>query len=630
MKRILAFLVLALVGTSVSLPAKADERIQLTVSRSTVIMGSETNVTPNISSIAEASSYNWLSLRFEVLLTNPSVVDLSFTARQSSQVACAGVLVGSGNLAQCSGTLKQSRTVINSGTVQASVPSSGITFVGNATHQFEAYVTAWLDVNLDGRISPYEPKSELTVITFLPASDLEASLAFEVDPPSRLLSGVSAWLTDSTGRENWGRGISSLVDLQRFQILVESCVDQRSICHYGSYSPIISSHPQLNSYRFDLPELLLSEGYANIRLAYFDTAESFVILGEEAFDYSPVPLGKAQTRIEAVTVSPRSNLPWPFDSQTRNQYLADNQTQFAYSTRFTDSAGKPLSSKLVHVKVDSTNLGSASDLKVDGRQITPPGAASRDIVWLERITDANGEVRLEFQNLNPVIWQSLEISSRLSGHDAHYYQRGGYVERVTWVPSDRQLKLEINQTSGTSLTATATLQGPTSYGSKLPVVQFRSGKNVLFENSWMRFTGGSNYSEFGSISAQNTVRMRIKTKEAGVETLTAKVWFDGQPYEASIQVAYDGRTGQLAVITQQLYDLEPQFTLESSGSQWRVRIDNAQGQRVSIRAGSRWYSVTPTSNKHVFSVGSIAGKSLTISAYVNGFLEFEQTTTIRR
>jgi hypothetical protein len=67
----------------------------------------------------------------------------------------------------------------------------------------------------------------------------------------------------------------------------------------------------------------------------------------------------------------------------------------------------------------------------------------------------------------------------------------------------------------------------------------------------------------------------------------------------------------------------------SSNGQWLVRVENASGREVTIKAGSKWLKSTAQSDSFLVSGASQSGAPLPIKVWVNGALMFDQKITIR-
>ncbi len=67
----------------------------------------------------------------------------------------------------------------------------------------------------------------------------------------------------------------------------------------------------------------------------------------------------------------------------------------------------------------------------------------------------------------------------------------------------------------------------------------------------------------------------------------------------------------------------------SSNGQWLVRVENASGREVTIKAGSKWVKSTALSDSFLVTGASQVGTQLPLKVWVNGTLIFDQKITIR-
>lgn len=635
MKRFAAAAILAIV-TSVSAPhAFADQRISFQAYRNLVVMGYGSALTPVISQVSDASSYDWNALKYEVVTDENMSVSASYRVLQSSQVSCSGTLAGTGNLAVCEGGLATGRQVLNGGTAQASIPNSGLTVTGHSSIEFEARITAWLDVNGDGEVSPLEPKSPPALITFIPAKDLGASLNFEVDPPGRHNGGLSGWIYDSSGRESWGRGLSSVLDLSKFVVHVERCVGIESPCTFHSYSPVLVAHPQLQAYRFNMSHEWAGNALTKISLAYQDFPDSFTVLSSRVFDYSGSVPGSAQTEVMATRNSTAPILTRKPKVFERFTYLSDLTSGFTYRARFLDDTGNPLGGEVVDIKIDSTELGNSSALSVDGRSLALSTGDSRDVIWLQRVTNGDGVVEISVSSSLPTLWQSVAIESQIKGQEAHRGGLGGFVERIFWQPSKRTFSLDVSETSVNELSVTAKLSGPVTYGSNTPTVQFVSSKNLIFSDSAARTTGTPTPDSSGSVTAQTRLRVKWSSHGSGREVVKARVNLAGVWYEAEQEIEFNGILGTLkkpSTAASESVSVSPGITtlISSTRGAWKVQIANAAGQVISVKAGGKWYKSQALTNRFVLTRPAKPGTVLSIAVYIGGRLESVSTLTVTR
>jgi hypothetical protein len=74
---------------------------------------------------------------------------------------------------------------------------------------------------------------------------------------------------------------------------------------------------------------------------------------------------------------------------------------------------------------------------------------------------------------------------------------------------------------------------------------------------------------------------------------------------------------------------EVNAVIGSFNGRWAVRVENAKGSVVSVKAGSRWVKFTSLNNNYLFSRKSVVGRTLAVSVWVDGELQNSQTITIK-
>jgi hypothetical protein len=98
---------------------------------------------------------------------------------------------------------------------------------------------------------------------------------------------------------------------------------------------------------------------------------------------------------------------------------------------------------------------------------------------------------------------------------------------------------------------------------------------------------------------------------------------------------YRGSTATATVTSTQNVAVAPAAAPEvnavigSFNGRWAVRVENAKGSVVSVKAGSRWVKFTSLNNNYLFSRKSVVGRTLAVSVWVDGELQNSQTITIK-
>jgi hypothetical protein len=126
--------------------------------------------------------------------------------------------------------------------------------------------------------------------------------------------------------------------------------------------------------------------------------------------------------------------------------------------------------------------------------------------------------------------------------------------------------------------------------------------------------------------ANGKFRISVLTAAAdsGTMTLTAVYMPQGATTVAANQV-----TSVQAVTVTPAAAPEVNAVIGSFNGRWAVRVENAKGSVVSVKAGSRWVKFTSLNNNYLFSRKSVVGRTLAVSVWVDGELQNSQTITIK-
>jgi len=120
------------------------------------------------------------------------------------------------------------------------------------------------------------------------------------------------------------------------------------------------------------------------------------------------------------------------------------------------------------------------------------------------------------------------------------------------------------------------------------------------------------------------VSILTSTADAGSFTLTATYLKDG----AATAVA-DLVTKVQSINVVAAAPVEANAVIGSFNGRWAVRVENAKGSVVSVKAGSRWVKFTSLNNNYLFSRKSVVGRTIAVSVWVDGELQNSQTITIK-
>jgi hypothetical protein len=74
---------------------------------------------------------------------------------------------------------------------------------------------------------------------------------------------------------------------------------------------------------------------------------------------------------------------------------------------------------------------------------------------------------------------------------------------------------------------------------------------------------------------------------------------------------------------------EVNAVIGSFNGRWAVRVENAKGSVVSVKAGKKWAKFNALNNNYLYSIKSVKGSTIAISVWVDGELQNSQTITIK-
>jgi hypothetical protein len=126
--------------------------------------------------------------------------------------------------------------------------------------------------------------------------------------------------------------------------------------------------------------------------------------------------------------------------------------------------------------------------------------------------------------------------------------------------------------------------------------------------------------------ADGKFKVSVLTAAADSGTLTITAVY--MPQGAST-LAANKITSVQAVTVAPAAAPEVNAVIGSFNGRWAVRVENAKGSVVSVKAGSRWVKFTSLNNNYLFSRKSVVGRTLAVSVWVDGELQNSQTITIK-
>ena len=126
--------------------------------------------------------------------------------------------------------------------------------------------------------------------------------------------------------------------------------------------------------------------------------------------------------------------------------------------------------------------------------------------------------------------------------------------------------------------------------------------------------------------ADGKFRVSVLTSAAdsGTITITAVYMPQGASTVASRQV-----TSVQAITVTPAAAPEVNAVIGSFNGRWAVRVENARGSVVSVKAGNRWVKFSALNNNYLFSRKSVVGRTIAVSVWVDGELQNSQTITIK-
>jgi hypothetical protein len=126
--------------------------------------------------------------------------------------------------------------------------------------------------------------------------------------------------------------------------------------------------------------------------------------------------------------------------------------------------------------------------------------------------------------------------------------------------------------------------------------------------------------------ANGKFRVSVLTSATDQGSLTITATYN--PQGASTATAKKVTSVQVVNVTPAVAP-EVNAVIGTFNGRWAVRVENAKGSVVSVKAGSRWVKYTSLNNNYLFSMKSVKGRTLAVSVWVDGELQNSQTITIK-
>jgi hypothetical protein len=140
---------------------------------------------------------------------------------------------------------------------------------------------------------------------------------------------------------------------------------------------------------------------------------------------------------------------------------------------------------------------------------------------------------------------------------------------------------------------------------------------------------GTGATYVGSLTTETDANGRFQvallsgTNQTGTMTITAVY------YPTANAVAADRVTKVHTVSVVAPTAPEVNAVIGSFNGRWAVRVENAKGSVVSVKAGNRWVKFSALNNNYLFSRKSVVGRTIAVSVWVDGELQNSQTITIK-
>jgi len=140
---------------------------------------------------------------------------------------------------------------------------------------------------------------------------------------------------------------------------------------------------------------------------------------------------------------------------------------------------------------------------------------------------------------------------------------------------------------------------------------------------------GTGATYVGSLTTQTDANGRFQvallsgTNQTGTITITA-VYSPTATAAAADKVT---KVHTVSVVTPAAPEVNA--VIGSFSGRWAVRVENAKGSVVSVKAGNRWVKFSALNNNYLFSRKSVVGRTIAVSVWVDGELQNSQTITIK-
>ena len=129
-----------------------------------------------------------------------------------------------------------------------------------------------------------------------------------------------------------------------------------------------------------------------------------------------------------------------------------------------------------------------------------------------------------------------------------------------------------------------------------------------------------------STDADGKFRVSVLTSAADSGTLTLTATYNKSGADTATA---DRVTSVQSIAVTPAAAPEVNAVIGSFNGRWAVRVENAKGSVVSVKAGNRWVKFSSLNNNYLFSRKSVVGRTIAVSVWVDGELQNSQTITIK-
>lgn len=532
----------ALVGLTVSplvsLPAYADQRITLSSSTTVLLNESAALITPNQSAY-EVLASEALNFKYEILNLNSGATALA-VASQHSTAACnaeTGATISSRRT--CSTLVASSRAVINAGssTIE-SLYQSTLKITPKSGEAAVYKIKGWIDRNNNSEIDPYEPVSKALKLQTFDAKLAKSAVNFQMDPPLIQNNNISAWVSAGPSAAVVGTTSTSVMGILDPTLLTLEVVNCQQVpCQFSRVTGTWNANVLQKQYDF-----AGTYSFSNNAKLYFNlyynpysdsTLKTATKLASRSFDYSVGWPKQVKTEIVSNLISaPEAITSENFLKAGQRQNHAESGLKaFAYRATFVGADSLPLQNADVYLNVDLQEFSTWSMLRVDGIPLT---TVLNDRVTLRRVTNASGQVEVQFETPTQPATNQLSIDAIVGGLRAHEISGDGREEVVVWKSNAQRLLVLKFLTDTNSKGQGVTLQATVRNG-KGDIV---NDERVVFSSDESLILSEAQPLVGSDGVAKTVVKVSHMAKQQGDAYVTAQVVSAGKILEERVKIKW--------------------------------------------------------------------------------------------